>query len=226
MVRKYTPNVFYTRLAFDRLVIDHAEVFARQEERARHAFADLTIGQPLLAPIQQVGFQSRRPPDIDSVRRSPCVRKVLAPSVGLLDAKAGAMILRSASRGFPARARPVPLFATAKFVVLAHIENSHGHDSHVVVGSQSTQVGVTLPFECAPVYCVDWGHCDLAQFERRERLHFDRLGRKPLVLLGKLRHVDLHTHRFHDGHAELGDGVRLGGVACAIAKPVEFIEQG
>jgi hypothetical protein len=44
MLRKYTPNVFYTRLAFDRLVADtaagwadpdHAEVFARQEERAR-----------------------------------------------------------------------------------------------------------------------------------------------------------------------------------------------
>lgn len=44
MVRKYTPNVFYTRLAFDRLVADtvqrmadpdHAEAFARQEERAR-----------------------------------------------------------------------------------------------------------------------------------------------------------------------------------------------
>jgi hypothetical protein len=44
MLRKYTPNVFYTRLAFDRLVTDtasrmadpdHAELFARQEERAR-----------------------------------------------------------------------------------------------------------------------------------------------------------------------------------------------
>lgn len=44
MVRKYTPNVVYTKLAFDRLVTDtlsrwadpdHAELFARQEERAR-----------------------------------------------------------------------------------------------------------------------------------------------------------------------------------------------
>lgn len=44
MLRKYTPNVFYTRLAFDRMVADtvqrmadpdYGEVFARIEERAR-----------------------------------------------------------------------------------------------------------------------------------------------------------------------------------------------